>query len=144
MSLTDDVRGLAKGTLALREKVLAGALAVVTVVAAIGWITAWTRGVRLDSADSRKALAEGREAEAVQGARDASSYSSEMIRLQEECRLEMERVAGENAAAVERARAEGERAGREQEAYEQKLAAPADPTCRDFTEMVICPELRDY
>lgn len=144
MSLIDDARGLAKGALALREKVLLVALAVMTVIALTGWGLAIYRGWRLDSADARKETAQVREAEAIQGARDAAQYGSEMIELQRECELEMVRVAAENHAAVERAREQGIRIGREQEAYEQSLARPTDPSCNTFAEAKVCDEWLNY
>lgn len=144
MAVLRDLQKGLSGALALREKALLGLVAVLFVISLVGWSVAVYRGFRLDSADARKETAQVREAEAVQGARDASDYSSEMIRLQGECANEMARVAVENEAALKRARAEGERAGREQEAYERSLAAPQDLTCNTFAEAKVCKEWMNY
>lgn len=96
-------------------------------------------GYRADAKATEATVAPLRQAVA-----DANRIAKGHRKAREACSLEMARARKENERALERLKADMEKAEASAEDYQRRLASPLPDDCRQITEAKVCRALMDY
>lgn len=134
----------------LEVNILRWAVVALLCVSATGWGCAVVRGGKNATAKADVKVAQHREGEAIQGARDAAKSTDVVLGVARDCAEESKRVSKENADALAAALAAKADAQAEAEAYQRKLArmaadkSNAGDQCQAFLQARVCKDLMDY